>query len=100
VARLMIFVQHPRHVSTEEAESWLAKEFEALVGNGVERVYLSRLRNPSLRFGETWAWMFELECRDADAACEAVRHGAGLALLADLRLLGMWPSVALVDDIH
>lgn len=96
----MIFVQHPRHVSTEEAESWLAKEFEALVGNGVERVYLRRLRNPSLRFGETWAWMFELECRDAEAACEAVRHGAGLMLLGDLRMLGMRPCVALVDDIH
>ena len=44
--------------------------------------------------------MFELECRDADAACEALRHGAGLALLGDLRLLGMRPSVALVDDVH
>ena len=96
----MIFVQHPRHVSTEEAESWLAKELEALVGNGVERVDLRRLRNASLHSGETWAWMFELECRDVDAACEAFRHGAGLTLLGDLRLLGMRPSVALVDDVH
>jgi hypothetical protein len=100
VARLMIFVQHPRHVSTEEAESWLAKELEPLVGNGVEHVELKRLRNASLRFGETWAWMFELECRDVEAACEAVGEGAGRILLGDLRLLGMRPCVALVDDVH
>jgi hypothetical protein len=100
VARLMIFVQHPWHVSTEEAEAWLAKELEALVGDGVERADLRRLRNTSLGVGETWAWMFELECRDADAACEAVRHGAGRTLLGELRLLGMRPSVALVDDVH
>lgn len=100
VARLMIFVQHPRHVSSEEAEAWLAKEIEPLVGGGIERAELRRLRNAPPGFGETWAWMFELECRDADAACEALRHGAGLTLLGDLRLLGMRPSVALVDDVH
>jgi DNA-binding transcriptional LysR family regulator len=100
VARLMIFVQHPRHVSTEEAESWLAKELELLVVDGVERIDLRRLRNASLGVGEAWAWMLELECRDAEAACAAVRHGAGLTLLGDLRMLGMHPKVALVDDVH
>jgi hypothetical protein len=100
VARLMIFVQHPRHVSTEEAESWLAKELEALGGEGVQRVDLRRLRSASLRFSETWAWMVELECRDAEAAREALRGGGGPELLAELRMLGMRPSVALVDNVH
>jgi hypothetical protein len=100
VARLMIFVQHPRHVSTEETEWWLTEEMEPLNGDGVERVELKRLRNASLGFGETWAWMVEVECRDVEAACEAVGDGAGRMLLADLRLLGMRPCVALVDDVH
>jgi DNA-binding transcriptional LysR family regulator len=94
----MIFVDHPRHVSTEEAESWLERELNGLCGNGVDRIRLRRLRSASLRFSETWAWMVELECRDAEAACEAVRGRAGLAFLADLRMLGMRPSVALVED--
>jgi len=94
----MIFVEHPWHVSTEEAEAWLEREVEPLGGNGVDRVRLRRLRSASLRFSETWAWMVELECRDAEAACEAVSGGAGLTLLGDLRMLGMRPSVALVED--
>jgi DNA-binding transcriptional LysR family regulator len=94
----MIFVEHPRHVSSEEAESWLEGELEPLGGNGVARVRLRRLRSASLNFGETWAWMVELECRDVEAAREALREGAGLAFLADLRMLGMRPSVALVED--
>jgi hypothetical protein len=94
----MIFVEHPRHVSSEEAESWLERELEPLGGNGVDRVRLRRLGSGSLRFSETWAWMVELECRDAEVAREALRGGAGLELLADLRMLGMRPSVALVED--
>ena len=39
-------------------------------------------------------------CRDVEAACEAVGEGAGRILLGDLRLLGMRPCVALVDDVH
>ena len=94
----MIFVEHPRHVSSEEAESWLEQELEPLGGNGVYRVRLRRVRSASVSFSETWAWMVELECRDAEAARGALREGAGVELLADLRMLGMRPLVALVED--
>ena len=94
----MIFVERPRHVSSDEAKSWLERELEPLGGDGVDRVRLRRLGSPPLRFSETWAWMVELECRDAEAARRALREGAGLELLADLRMLGMRPSVALVED--
>jgi hypothetical protein len=98
VARLMIFVQHPRHVSTEEAEFWLRRELEVMEGEGVRSVELKRLASPTLRFSETWSWMVELDCRDADAARAVMREGPALALVADLRLLGMRPSVTLVED--
>ena len=94
----MIFVEHPRQVSTQEAEAWLERELEPLHGDGIDRVRLRRLENGSLRFAQSWAFMIELECRDAAAAREAMREGAGLTLLADLRLLGMRPSMALVED--
>jgi hypothetical protein len=43
--------------------------------------------------------MVQIDCRDLDAAREALgNNGPGMALLADLRLLGMRPSVALVED--
>jgi hypothetical protein len=98
VTRLMIFVQHPRHLSSEEAESWLEKQLDALTGEGLEQVRLKRMNDASLGIGDRSAWRFELDCRDADAAREMVRDGAGRALLMDLRLLGMRPSVDLVDE--
>jgi hypothetical protein len=42
--------------------------------------------------------MVELDCRDAAAARAVVQDRAGLTLLGDLRLLGMRPSVVLIDD--
>jgi hypothetical protein len=98
MARLMIFVQRPRHVSAEEAEDWLRRELEPVAGDGVRSVELRRLASPGLRFSDTWSWMVELDCRDADAARRALEEGPGLMLLADLRLLGMRPSLALVED--
>jgi hypothetical protein len=94
----MIFIEKPRHVSMDEAEAWLEREVEPLGGNGVHRVRLRRLRDPSLRFAQSWAFMVEVDCRDAAVARDVVSNGPGLELLADLRLLGVWPSLALIDD--
>jgi hypothetical protein len=94
----MIFVQHPRHVSSAEVELWLREELQAIKGDGVQRVELKRLVSPTLRFSETWTWMVEVVCRDARVAHDVVRDGAGMMLLADLRLLGMRPSVALLEE--
>ena len=81
-----------------EAESWLEGELGALSRNGVDSIQLRRLRAASRHFSETCAWMIELDCRSAEDACAAVDEGPGLMLLGDLRMLGMHPSVALVDD--
>jgi hypothetical protein len=98
MARLMIFVQRPRHVSAAEAEDWLRGELEPVGGDGIRGIELKRLVSPGLSFSDTWSWMIELDCRDTDAARRAVEDGPGLMLLADLRLLGMRPSLALVED--
>jgi len=98
VARLMIFVERPRHVTSEEAEAWLERELAALDSNGVDSILLKRVLGTSPRLSDTWSWMVQIDCRDLDAAREAVGKGPGMALLADLRLLGMRPSVALVED--
>jgi hypothetical protein len=98
VARLMIFVERPRHVRVDEAEAWLESELAALEGTGVDRIQLKRILGASLRFSDTWSWMVQIDCRDVEAARDTIRNGPGLLLLADLRLLGMRPSVALVED--
>ena len=94
----MIFVERPRHVTFEEGEAWLEGEVAALDANGVDRIQLKRVVGASLRFSDSWSWMVQIDCRDLDAARNAVRHGPGLSLLADLRLLGMRPAVALIED--
>ena len=95
----MIFVQRAHHVSREETELWLSEQLAALRGDGIERVQLRRLASPALRFGDTWSWLVEVECRDERSARDAVVQGAGLMLLSDLRLLGMRPSVALLEEV-
>jgi hypothetical protein len=98
VARLMIFVERPRHVTSEEAEAWLERELAGLDSNGVDTVRLKRVVGASPRLSDTWAWMVQIDCRDLDAARQAIGTGYAMALLADLRLLGLRPSVALVED--
>ena len=94
----MIFVERPRHVTSEEGEAWLVGELAALDGSGVDSIRLKRVVGVSLRFSDTWSWMVQIDCRDLETAREAIRNGPGLTLLADLRLLGMRPSVALIED--
>jgi hypothetical protein len=94
----MVFVERPRHVTSEEAEAWLERELAALDSSGVDSIQLKRVLGASPRLCDTWSWMVQIDCRDLDAAREAVGNGPGMALLADLRLLGMRPSVALVED--
>ena len=98
MARLMILVEHPRHVASEEVEAWLRPELRAFEGDGVDEVTLRRLTSPADRYAQSWSWLIELDCRDEESASRAVREGSGLALIADLRMLGLHPSVALVED--
>ena len=94
----MIFLERPRHVTSEETEAWLEHELAGLDSKGVYSIRLKRVVGASPRLCDTWTWMVQIDCRDLDAARDAVGSGRGMALLADLRLLGLRPSVALVED--
>jgi hypothetical protein len=94
----MIFVERPRHVSFDEAEAWLEHELAAFDGNRVDRVQLKRLAGASPCASEPWSWMVQIDCEDLEAAREALRTGPAMLLLGDLRLLGMRPSVAVVEE--
>jgi hypothetical protein len=98
VARLMIFVERPRQVRDDEAEAWLQGELDAFNGHRVERVQLKRLAGASPRLSETWSWMVQIDCQDLDAAREVLSNGPAMTFLGDLHLLGMRPSVALVEE--
>jgi len=98
VARLILLVQHPYHLSTEEAAEWLRTQAEEYSRtSGVRRVRVSRLSSLSLQFGREWDWMFELELEGEGAPGREVRTEIAAGLLGDLRVLGMRSSVALVE---
>lgn len=98
MVRLLIFIGLPRYGAATDTESWLHGELVSLGREGVDRVQLRRLRSASPHLAATCAWMVELECDSPEAALAAVGDGAGMMLLGDLRMLGMHPSVALVED--
>ena len=63
----------------------------------VRRVEVTRLQSPALRGGRDWEWLVEMYCDDGEDAARAARHEACRDLVADLRLLGMNPSLVLAD---
>ncbi len=98
MARLLVLVRPPHHLELDEAEDWLRQEIAPLTsGVGVRSAALSRLASASRRWTQEWGWLLELEFEDAQAAREAMADEACAILLGDLRLLGMRPTVALID---
>jgi hypothetical protein len=95
----MVFVRPPRRPGLDEAEEWLRRELAPVVGAaGARSAALSRMGAASLRWSQESGWLIELEFETADRARGAVREEAWSMLLGDLQLLGMSPSVALVDS--
>ena len=63
----------------------------------VRRVEVTRLQAPALRGGRDWEWLIEMYCDRGEDAARAARDDACRDLVADLRLLGMNPSLVLAD---
>ena len=98
MARLLVLVRPPHHLELDEAEDWLRQEIAPVTGGvGVRSAALSRLASASRGWTQEWGWLLELEFEDAQAAREAMADEACAILLGDLRLLGMRPTVALID---
>jgi hypothetical protein len=99
VTRLIVLVGAPQHLRAEEAEAWLQKEAAALgTAEGVRRAVISPLASPSVRWPNQWGWLIEVDCDGPDGADRATCDDGWTALLGDLRLLGMRPTVAVVGD--
>lgn len=60
-------------------------------------VEVTRLQTPALRGGRDWHWLIEVHCERGEDAARAARDVACRDLMADLRLLGMQPSLVLAD---
>ncbi len=98
MARLLLFARRPYHLSDAEADRWMRGQAASLVGiTAVGSVDLSRLESPTVRGGADWDWLIEMHLDRAEDAASAVSDPACRDLLGDLRLLGMQPSLALVD---
>jgi hypothetical protein len=94
----MVLVSPPRQLEVDEAEAWLRQQLASVVGAaGVRSVALSRLASASSRWSHDWGWLVEFDFETAENARGAVGEAAWSMLLGDLRLLGMSPTVALVD---
>ena len=98
IARLMLFVRRPYHLSELEADNWLRGQAAPLARTAtIQSVHVSRIHSPGSRGGRDWDWLIEMHCEDAEAAGRAARAEACRDLVADLRLLGMQPTLVLAD---
>ena len=94
--RLIVMCERPMHLGADEAAAWLRREAaQVLAEDGIAKVELTVLESAPLRWGRVWDWLIEI---DLVSHADALARGSRCAtLLADLRLLGMRPSVALAD---
>jgi hypothetical protein len=100
VARLLLFVGRPSALSETEAVRWMRELVAPLARmEPVSRVEVTRLQAPALRGGRDWQWLIEMYCERGEDAARAARDEACRDLVADLRLLGMRPSLVLADGI-
>ena len=99
MARLLVLVSPPRRLSVAEAEDWLRQELAPVVrAAGLRSAALCRLASASSGSHQEWGWLVELDFETAGCARGAVREEAWRMLLGDLRLVGMSPTVALVES--
>jgi hypothetical protein len=97
--RLLVLCRHPYHLRWRDADGWLRRELEAVLRRDrLEGATLTRLESPSSHSGRSFDWLVEFRL-DRELASRAMgRGGACEELVADMRLLGLTPEVALADD--
>jgi hypothetical protein len=98
MARLVILWMRPYHLSDEDADTWVRRESARLLAlDGIERGELARLQSGSSRQTGVWDWMLELHLREGVDGQACAEHPALAEWLLDLRLLGMRPTIMLVE---
>jgi hypothetical protein len=99
VTRLLVLCARPAHLTGDEADEWLRSEVrELLADHGVTRIDFVLLASASVAWGRQWDYLIEIDLRDGTNPNALVRSPSCAGLLGDLRLLGMRPTVLVVDD--
>jgi hypothetical protein len=92
VPRLLLLFHDPYHLDADEARAWLRQEIAGVLSSdGVERATLTRLGEEQTSGGFDWLLEFGV------APGQNTQRVVG-DMVADLRLLGMSPLVAVADD--
>jgi hypothetical protein len=95
----MLFFRRPSFLGEAQAVRWMREQAAPLAGlAAVDRVDVTRLQAPALRGGTDWQWLIEMHCRRGEQAELAARDDACRDLIADLRLLGLHPTLVVADD--
>jgi hypothetical protein len=95
---MIVLCERPRQLGAHEALAWLHKAMREVTDReAVARVQVTELENVSMGWARSWDWLIEVQVADSASARRLVAETPWGSLLADLRLLGMRPSVALAD---
>ena len=98
MTRIIVLCERPRQLSAEDALTWLRRAIAGLAdGDAVTGIRVTELESVSLRWARSWDWLIEVDLGASGNARRLVTETAWGELLADLRLLGMRPSVAVAD---
>jgi hypothetical protein len=96
VSRLLVLFHDPYHLHARDAQAWLKQELtDILRRDQLQGARLTRLGAASSQARGGYDWLLELAV-EPDAPANP--RGAIGELVADLRLLGMAPMVAVADD--
>ena len=99
VPRLLVLCRDPYHLPRGDAQAWLRLKLEAVMRRDeIRAARLTRLRPASEEWSSSFNWLVELRLEAGSSSTALRRSGALRDLVADLRLLGMAPTVALADD--
>jgi hypothetical protein len=97
MSRLVLLCERPRHLSREESRDWFRRAVAELADGGeVLTLEFTELETASRHWACPADWMIEAELGEVDAG-RLVESPRWRGLLADLRLLGMRPAVAIGD---
>jgi hypothetical protein len=99
VFRLLVLCRGPYHLRHEQGEAWLREQLESVLRrDGLGAASLTGLDDASPTEAREWDWLIEVSLAEPAARAALGRGGACSELLADMRLLGMAPTVALAAD--
>jgi hypothetical protein len=98
VPRIVVLWTRPDHLTRGEADAWVQAGTATLdAAPGISNARVGELHSAALEHPARWHWMLELDIADQASVARTLRHGPVADWMRDLRLLGMHPTVMLVD---